>query len=76
MAIYPFDRLYLAVESSRSAFNEWHVCRKAHSVHISARVQIVQRIEHDREILIPFEIKLRITYVCMMWMDLDIGIEP
>lgn len=69
------DHLHLPIESRCPALDQRHVCRQAHPVHMSPRIQIVQRIENDCEGLEPVDIELRIFDIGVMRLDLDIRVE-
>lgn len=73
--MYLLDNLNLAVESCRPTLDQRYVCCKAHPVHMSPRVKVVQRIEDNRECLKPFNIELWIFDVRMIGFDLDVRIE-
>ena len=69
------DNLNLPVESRCAALDQWDVSRQAHPVDMSPRIEIVERVEYQNEGFEPVDIKLRVFYVCVMCLDLDVGIE-
>jgi len=72
---YSPDDLHLSVEAGCAAFDQRDVCRNAHLIHVSARIDIVQRVEYKCEALIPLDIELGVFDVGMVGFDLDIGVE-
>jgi hypothetical protein len=69
------DDLHLAVEARRSALDQRHVGCQAHLVHMTARFQVIERIEHDIELAEPCHVEPRIFDVIVIRLDLDRGVE-
>jgi hypothetical protein len=43
---------------------------------MSARIRVIERIENNVELLVPFDIEVRLLYVGMVCFDLDRLVEP
>lgn len=69
------DDLYLSIETRSTTFDEWHISRQAHLVHVSAGVQVIQRIEDDLEVAEPVDAELRVLNVGKVCSDVDTGVE-
>lgn len=72
---HPLDDLDLAVEASSTALNQWYVGRQAHLVDMSARIQVVQRVEDEVEALEPRDVELVVFDVVVVCYDVNIGVE-
>lgn len=47
------DDLDLTIEAGCAALDKWYISSKAHLVHMSSRLQIIQRIENNRKAFEP-----------------------
>lgn len=69
------DDLNLTIETSGTTFNERNISSQAHLIHMSSRLQIIQRIENHCEPLEPGDIELGVFNVGMVSLEFDIWIE-
>ena len=69
------DDLNLTIEPGCSALHQWYICRQTQLVHVSPRIQVIQRIEDDLEAAEPWNIELDIFDVGVVCDDLDVGIK-
>ena len=69
------DRLNLPIESCRSTLNQGYIRRQAHFVDMPSRIEVVKGIEDECKALEPLYVELRIFDVCMVRLQLDVGIE-
>lgn len=72
---YLFDDLNLTVEARGATLDQRYICRQAHLIHMSPRIQVIQRVENENETFEPFHVELRIFDVRMMRFDLDVWVE-
>lgn len=72
---YFFDDLNLAVETSSTTFNERDVGSQTHSVDVSSRIEVVQRIEDNLKSLEPRNVESWIFDVVVVCLNLDVGVE-
>lgn len=72
---HPLDDLDLAVEACGAALDQRDVGCEAHPVDMSARIQIVERVEDKAEALEPRDVELVILDVVVVCYDAHIGVE-
>lgn len=72
---YLADNLYLTVEPSRAALDQRHVRGQAHLIDMTARIEVVQRIEDDAKGLEPGDVELVVLDVGVVGLDVHAGVE-
>lgn len=70
-----FDHFHLPIEARRAALDQRNISGQAHLIHMPPCIQIIKRIEHNIEALEPINIEFWIFYICMVRLNLHIGIE-
>lgn len=72
---HPLYDLNLAVEAGGTTLDQWHIGRETHLVDMSARIQVVKRVEDDMEALEPRDVELAVLDVVVVCYDVNIGVE-
>lgn len=65
----------MPVEACSTTVHHGYVSRNAHFVNMSARIDIVERIEHDAEAFEKVDVESRIFDVRMIGFDVDVRVE-
>lgn len=71
----PLDDRDLPLEAGSAALDERHVSRQTHLVDVAPRLEVVERIEDNVEGFEEVDVELRIFYVGMMRLQLDVWVE-
>ena len=65
----------MSVETRRAALDQGYIRRQAHFVDMTSRLQVVKRIEYDREAFEPANVELWVLDIGMMRFNLDVGVK-
>lgn len=65
----------MPIEASGAAVHHGHVGGNAHFVDVSARIDIVERVEDEMEALEKVDVESRVFDVCVIRFDLDVRVE-
>jgi len=65
----------MPIEACSATVYHRHVGRNAHFVDVSARIDIVKRIEDDVEALEKVDVELRIFDIPVIGFDVDVWVE-
>lgn len=66
---------HLSIVPGGAGLDEGHVGRDAHGVHVTTRVQVVERVHHDIKLPKPSDIVLWFLDVGVMRGNVDIGVK-
>lgn len=69
------DNLNLSVEARCSTLDQRDVGCEAHLVNMPSCIEVVQRIENNREALKPFDVEIWVLDICVMRFQFHIRIE-
>jgi hypothetical protein len=67
--------LDLAIEAGSATLDQGDVCGKAHTIDVTAGIEVVEGVENDDKLAEPVDIELGVLDVCVMCLDLDVWVE-